>query len=457
MRRNDKEMSIKKLLPVFLLIPFCFGTLFAQQHLSSGITISYHIIKDRRISYPWDEGYKIYQQARRYIYRKDWPRAIETLNELITNYPKSNYIDASYYWLGYCNNKLNMKEEAFKNLQYLVTNFPHSPWSDDAQMLMVGIAEELIQNGELEYSFHLINNINRQMTNVNVRLMTLNSLLNLKKAMLKQEKNFKEHERIMKETITEHERAIQERERAFRQLEITLHAFDELFKPGASWIIVKSQRPIVPNAAEPDVSSKPGAPDELSKPEAMQFVNEIVRESLSEGFIESTAFILNTHLKKKSFPVLVNIALKDPNPMLRGNAVLLISEVGGEESFEPLVRIYEETKEPLIKMNVVISFGRNPTTKSVKKLVDIAKNEENENIREQAIFWVARQGSDDSIKALANIYEVQNRPELKMRIINFIGQKRNNTAKKLLTKIAKKEKNEKIKEYANFWIKRFEQ
>jgi tetratricopeptide (TPR) repeat protein len=455
MRRNDKEMDIKKLLPIFLLILFCFGTLFAQQYLSSGMTISFHIVKERRISYPWDEGYKIYQQARRYIYRKDWPRAIETLNELITNNPKSNYIDASYYWLGYCNNKLNMKEEAFKNLQYLVTNFPHSPWSDDAQVLMVGIAEELVQNGELEYGFHLINNISRQIENVNVRLMTLNSLLNLKKAMLKQQKDF--NERIIKETVKEHEKTIQERERAFKQLEITLQAFDDLFKPGTSWVIVKSQRPIIPNAKEPDVSRKPGAPKELSKPEAMQFVNDIVRESLSKGFIESTAFILNTHLKQKSFPVLMNIALKDPNPILRGNAVLLISEVGGKESYEPLVRIYDETKEPLIKMNVVISLGRNPTAKSIKKLVDIARNEENEKVREQAIFWVARQDSDNSIQALANIYEVQNSPQLKMRIINFIGQKRDSNAKKLLTKIEKKEKNDKIKEYAHFWIKRLEE
>jgi len=448
---NGKEMSIKKLLPVLLLIAFSSAMLFAQQHLSSSVTISYHFIKEREISYPWDEGYKLYQQARKYIYLKDWPRAVETLNELITTNPKSHYIDASYYWLGYCHNKLNMKKEAFRNLEYLVAKFPHSPWSDDAQMLMVSIAEDLVQNGEMEYSLHLIKNINQQIKNVNVRLMTLNSLLNLKKAMLQHEKNFREHERIIKKTVKNHDRALQEKEKAFRQFEITIQALDELLKPDSPWIIVKStqQSHIVPE-------TKPHVPDEISKPEAIQFVSETFRESLSEGFIESTAFILSTHLKEKSFPVLMNIALKDPNPMLRNNAVRLISEIGGEGSFEPLVRIYEETKEPSIKMNVVISLGRISTIKSTKKLADIAQNEKNENLREYAIYWLGRRNSNESLKALSDAYYTISRVDTKMRIINIFAQKRNDTARKYLIKIAKKEKNKKLKEYANLWIKKLE-
>lgn len=262
---------------------------------------------------------------------------------------------------------------------------------------------------------------------------------------------------IYKESVKNHARAIQKREKAFRQFEITIQALDELLKPDSTWVIVKStQRSPVVSETEPHVRKEPYVPGEISKPEAKQFVSEIFRESLSAGFIESTAFILSTHLKEKSFPALMNIALKDPNPMLRNNAVRLISQVGGEGSFEPLVRIYEETKEPSIKMNVVISLGRIPTVKSTNKLADIAKNEKNENLREYAIYWLGRRNSNESLRALLDTYNTLSRVDTKMRIIKIFAQKRNDTARKYLIKIAKKGKDKKLKEYANLLIKRLE-
>lgn len=430
-------MSLKKLLPLILLICLFAGILHSQNYLSYHYTysISYRFKPIRELNFPEDEGYRIYQQARRLIYRKDWQKAVDKLYELIDKYPESRYVDASYYWLGYCFNRLGMKEEAFKNLKYLANNFPHSPWKDDAQMLMVEIAEMLVRQGELEYSRYLIENINREMKNAHVRLMSLNSLLNLKKEMLQHEKAFQDYEKAMKKTLKQQATVIKEREEYLKKLNKTLKTLEVQIEPD---IVIKKS-------------------DKVIKIDTPKFVvNEIVRQSLDEGFIESTAFILSHHFKEKSIPVIVDIALKDPDLRVRSKAVLLIAQVGGEKSFEPLLRIYETTEEPLIKQNIVISFGQILTVQSVKELGHIAKHERNSILREQACIWLGKRTCQESLRALANAYYAQKSAKLKERIIYFIGQRGNESAQKYLTKIANKEKNKQLKDYAHFWIKQID-
>ena len=113
-----------------------------------------------------DETRKALEVAKKYIYEKNWEDAVSKLEEMVEKFEKSRYLDESLYWLGYSMEKLSrdlenmnqqvqFKEQAVKHLNKLIKEMDQSSWLNDAKVLRVEIAEELVKRGYSNYKEYI--------------------------------------------------------------------------------------------------------------------------------------------------------------------------------------------------------------------------------------------------------------------------------------------------------------
>ena len=99
---------------------------------------------------------ELFKKAKTYIFQKDWDAAIKNLEVLVKDFQQSEYLEESFYWLGSNNigsleQQLETKEKAVGQLNILIDNHKLSSWLDDAKILRVELAEELVSNGLTQY------------------------------------------------------------------------------------------------------------------------------------------------------------------------------------------------------------------------------------------------------------------------------------------------------------------
>lgn len=78
-----------------------------------------------------DPGYKIYKAGYDLILGEKWKEARKKFAELITKYPKSEYVDDGEYWSAYALKHLDAKE-AVKAYDKFISTYPNSQYYDDA-------------------------------------------------------------------------------------------------------------------------------------------------------------------------------------------------------------------------------------------------------------------------------------------------------------------------------------
>jgi tetratricopeptide (TPR) repeat protein len=104
----------------------------------------------------------LYKKAKRLVHRKDWTEAAKGFKELVTLYSNHSLTDDSLYWLAYSMNRigrdienaselLSTQKESLEYLEVLMKKFPSSRFADDAKVLKLDIAEELVEKGFKDY------------------------------------------------------------------------------------------------------------------------------------------------------------------------------------------------------------------------------------------------------------------------------------------------------------------
>lgn len=106
--------------------------------------------------------YKLYNEARKFTYKRKWNEAIKVYDEIRDQYPDSRYVDDSYFWKAYVLEKNNNNKEAFQLYKQLIINHPASPWVDDALIHQIMLAEKFVQLGEKKYLKFLTSHLSDQ-------------------------------------------------------------------------------------------------------------------------------------------------------------------------------------------------------------------------------------------------------------------------------------------------------
>lgn len=134
---------------------------------------------------------KIFQEAKRLIYAKEWSKAAEQFMKITDAFPDSDVADDSFYWLSYSLNKLSetgkdpdktleIKKEALKSLALLMKRFPGSEWYEEAKLLTMEIAQELAARGLKGYEKYITNGVKEE-ENADLKAVALATLLEMDK------------------------------------------------------------------------------------------------------------------------------------------------------------------------------------------------------------------------------------------------------------------------------------
>jgi hypothetical protein len=132
--------------------------------------------------------FKRFFKGKEHVYRMNWAAAKEGFDEYLADFSTGQFRDEALYWLSYSLNKLSreqkdpykiiaFKEEAMKKLDLLAREYANSPWLDDARMLRIEIAGELVLMGKDYYKKYI--NDAQYVKNVDMKMLAIDKLMKI--------------------------------------------------------------------------------------------------------------------------------------------------------------------------------------------------------------------------------------------------------------------------------------
>ncbi len=345
---------------------------------------------------------ELFEKAKKFIYQKEWMEAVKELDKITEEFKKSKYLAESLYWLGYSldrysstltnmEKQLEIKEDALKHLDSMIISYSTSSWADDAKVLRVQIAEELVKNGLPEFRKY-----------INGSLESLEGLEGLEGL-----------EELGLEDLHPEENIDPE-------LELKLVALNALLN--------------------------------VDEEKAFPIVEKIVRKSEDAKLRERAVFILGQSKDSRVTPLMAELAAKDSDLRVKECAIFWLGQRKDKESLDTLLKIYDTETDTRIKEKLLFAFSQNKSKKAREKLLDIAKNDKDMEAREKAIFWIGEEKNEEVLDILSDMYSKTDNVNLKKRMIFSISQNKSDKAIKMLIELAKKEKDYELKKQIVFWL-----
>ena len=129
--------------------------------------------------------------AKSAIYDEDYEKAIQILEWFISYFPDSRELESSLFWISHTYDQLGRSKEdrreaisleirAISFLDRLISDFPESDWTDDAEILRIDVALCLYQMGRKEYFEVIEKGLSTQdRAKIDIKLSALFALLHM--------------------------------------------------------------------------------------------------------------------------------------------------------------------------------------------------------------------------------------------------------------------------------------
>ncbi len=357
---------------------------------------------------------QLYETAKQSIYNKSYQKALEQLMELQDKFGKSPYGQEGLYWLGYSLDKyatslsdlkqqMEMKQAAIERLNQLLKNYPANTWANDAKILQMQIAAELVRSGLGKY---------RKYIDEGVRGGVEGGVLGGVEGGVQGG---------------------------------YLSVPEPPMPPDA---------PAPPKPMDPDTELKLVALDSLmsmDEEKAFPILEKMATSDKRPELREKALFILSQSDKAKVLPILIDIAEKDPSPDMRKKAIFWLGQRDEEAALSALIRIYE-TANAESKETLMMAFAQNDNPKGVAKIEEIAKTEKDPELRSKALFWLGQAEGDKAMPVLLEAYKTTDNVKIKKQIIMSLAQSDGPKAVPMLIDLARKETNFELKKQIVFWL-----
>ena len=390
---------------------------------------------------------ELFEKAKKSIYEKQWQYAITELNKFTEQFRNSELLDDSLYWLGYSLDKmgdslrdvqeqLHSKQEAVTRLNELIQQYQESSWADDAKMLRIQIAEELVNKGMPTYRKYINGSLQSKGTvdpDEELKVMALSALINM------------------------------DEEKAFPMLEKIVRG-DSSLKLKKQALFVLSQHEdekVLPLIMELALNSK----DRELRDQAVFWLGQREDDQSVEALLklydnaESTqnkdqmlhSFANNENPKARA--KLIEIAKKESDLELREKAIFWLGQAGDEgEYFELLADLYKTVKEPKLKEMVVMALAQNGGPEAREILIKIARGDSDIEMQEKAIFWLSQEGGDDIVELMQDLYAKTKDTKIKQMILHSMSQQDTDASVEWMIETARKETDFETKKAIIFWL-----
>jgi len=137
--------------------------------------------------------------------------------------------------------------------------------------------------------------------------------------------------------------------------------------------------------------------------------------------------------------LLTSSALNDPDPSVRQEATLALSEHGGSDVTAALLALFNQSKDEQIRLTILrgMTPRRAADPRVKEKLNDLALHETSIPIRTAAIELLSRNLDEAAINQLITIYRTTDSTVIKSTCLRGLGVTDSKTAKEFLISIAK--------------------
>ncbi|MGD2090047.1 MAG: HEAT repeat domain-containing protein [Candidatus Aminicenantes bacterium] len=268
----------------------------------------------------------LYKKAKQFIYKKDWLKALEKLRQVAESFPGSKLREVSLYWSGYSLNQLSQtfenldkiletQEEALSQLGTLLRQYPYSKWIDDAKLLRVEIAEDLVKKGFKKYKY-ILNGASKD-PDIELKIAALDALLHMDK-----EKAFPILEKII---------------RSNKNPELREKA-----------IFILSQ---------------------IDDPRVVPILAEVALKDNNKQIREKAIFWLGQIKRNESINQLVKIYRNIEDVELKEKVIFSITQSAGEKGIKLLIQFYREEKSLRLKKRIIFWLGQS-RSEEAKKFIE---------------------------------------------------------------------------------------
>ena len=305
----------------------------------------------------YEKARVVYEEAKKAIYDKAWPKAITDLEKIAKEYSTSGYYGESLYWLGYSLDKhaaslenmelqLEKRKEAIERLNQLLEKMPENSWARDARILQIRIAETLARSGLSEYQKY-------------INGAAFGGVLG----------------GIEGGVLGGVEGGVE----------------GGVLGGVQGGVAFSQKRP-----PDPDLELKLVALDallQMDKEKAFPILEKMVKDEKRPELREKALMVLGQSRDARILPLLTELAVSDPSPRVQEMAVMWLSQRHDEASLDALLKIYEKAVDSKLKARLFYGFAQSNNPKAQAKLIEIAKNDKDLKARERALFWIGQKGA----------------------------------------------------------------
>ena len=375
---------------------------------------------------------KAYQKAYDLVLDKKWVEAQKELDNFISKYRNSSYLDAARYWRCYTQEKTgSSSEDAFKKYQEFVKSYPHSRWADDARTNMIRIGSELAKQGKSEYGT-IVQSL-QQGDDEDVKLTALYALRS------------NADEKSLPVILNLYDQSKSEKLR--EKILYVLGGYDSpLVVPKLADIAMK----------DPSISVRKNAVyalGNMKKSEASSSLKKIAKSENDAEIRTAALYSLANIGEEDLIPFLAEIAKNDPNEKLARAAVYSMANVNNETSTKALESLLKDAKSKEVRkaaLHALANVGGDATV--VSTLKDIAVNDSDPDMRRTATFALGNTRSSVSFEALKSIIASAKDSKARTEAVQAIGMNGGAEAREFLKKVALTDQDENVARMAVYSI-----
>lgn len=109
------------------------------------------------------------------------------------------------------------------------------------------------------------------------------------------------------------------------------------------------------------------------------------------------------HKDDLSVPTLIDLARRDPQTKVRGDALFWLGQKAGEKAVGEITAAIENDPETDVKKRAVFALSQLPKDEGVPLLIKVAKTNQNAAVRKQAMFWLGQSRDPRALDFFAEI------------------------------------------------------
>jgi HEAT repeat protein len=341
-----------------------------------------------------DPAARALTQGRGYIDDGKWEQAVSTLDRFVREHASDKNVDAALYWLAYAHQKQGNLPAAAANLDQLLQNFPRSNWVGDAKALSFEVRAKLNPNsvGDVDEN-----------EGDELKIIALKALCENDKATCSARCN-----EVLRSNSTA------------RVKEAAIIFIGRYGGTEAVPALIQMARSEPNEKLRMRAIRALGSTNDDRALDVLREI-AMGATYADESPTDSAIHALADHDSPRAVTILGEVATRGQNMRARTHSIELLSRRRGEPVVDELLRLYDAVPEIEVKQYVLAALGNRRDPRALNKLVEVARSGADVKLRAQAIRAIPNRGETEDLDLLLPLYDSERDDKLKDSLLQAIG------------------------------------